>query len=315
MRGRPSVARIRGAGAPLLVASVLASGGAAGAAAQTTPPAGPAIDPATGISAPCSSPEFRQFDYWLGSWVVRNGEGAEIGRNRISRISQGCSVEEAWIPGRGPSGGSLNWFEPATGRWNQLWVGGGGGILKLEGGLEDGVMTLSGNSVSPAGATVGNRIRWIPMPDGRVEQRWESNTGADGAWQVVFRGFYEREEETSRCLVSANGTRIEVVLDGAALGSDQMEMALITFPGALNPSTGHRHGSTEVIHILEGELDHGINGTFTRLVPGMVGVVRPGEEVIHRPRGGRPVRALVAWTPGGEVERIAPAFRPCGEGS
>ena len=88
-------------------------------------------------------------------------------------------------------------------------------------------------------------------------------------------------------------------------------MAEITFPGTLQPAAGHRHGSTEVLYILEGELDHGINGTFTRLGPGMVGVVRPGDEVIHRPRGGRPVKALVIWNPGGELDRIAPAFGPC----
>jgi hypothetical protein len=43
----------------------------------------------------------------------------------------------------------------------------------------------------------------------------------------------------------------------------------------------------------------------------MVGVVRPGQEVIHRPVGGRPVRALVLWTPAGELARIAPALGAC----
>jgi mannose-6-phosphate isomerase-like protein (cupin superfamily) len=133
---------------------------------------------------------------------------------------------------------------------------------------------------------------------------------------VVFQGFYEKEAPSgNRCLVSGNGTRIEVMLDADGVGSDQMEMAEITFPGTLNPTAGHRHGSTEVLYVLEGEIDHGIDGTFQRLGPGMVGVVRPGQEVVHRPRGSRPVRVLAVWTPGGEIGRIAPAFQPCSGGS
>jgi hypothetical protein len=49
----------------------------------------PAIDPATGISVPCLGEPFRAFDYWLGSWIVRNEAGQEMGRNRITRVSQG----------------------------------------------------------------------------------------------------------------------------------------------------------------------------------------------------------------------------------
>lgn len=45
-------------------------------------------------------------------------------------------------------------------------------------------------------------------------------------------------------------------------------------------------------------------------------MVRPGDTVVHRVVGDTPVRALVIWAPGGEVERIAPAFRerPMGPG-
>ncbi|HUF69250.1 MAG TPA: hypothetical protein VMM79_11470 [Longimicrobiales bacterium] len=50
--------------------------------------------------------------------------------------------------------------------------------------------------------------------------------------------------------------------------------------------------------------------------PGSARMVRPGDTVVHRVVGDTPVRALVIWAPGGEVERIAPAFRerPMGPG-
>jgi hypothetical protein len=40
----------------------------------------------------------------------------------------------------------------------------------------------------------------------------------------------------------------------------------------------------------------------------MVGIVRPGDSVSHRVVSEEPVRALVIWAPGGEVERLARFF-------
>lgn len=152
----------------------------------------PTVDPATGISSACAADAFRQFDYWLGSWIVRGNDGRQIGESRITRLSHGCVIQESWKPPRGPEGTSLNFFEPSTGRWNQLWVGGGGQILRLEGGLEDGVMTLGTRRPGPDGKTLVDRIRWIPHEDGRVEQLWETREDGTDVWRTTFVGFYER---------------------------------------------------------------------------------------------------------------------------
>ena len=37
----------------------------------------------TRAPAPCSSSEFRQFDFWIGDWDVANAKGKAAGRNRI----------------------------------------------------------------------------------------------------------------------------------------------------------------------------------------------------------------------------------------
>jgi len=39
------------------------------------------------------------------------------------------------------------------------------------------------------------------------------------------------------------------------------------------------------------------------------GVVKPGDEVMHRVLGDTPVKAVVIWVPGGESDRIAPPER------
>jgi hypothetical protein len=148
--------------------------------AQDAPPRPPA----------CQDETFRAFDYWVGEWVVRNGEGREVGRNRISVVSGGCGLLEEWTSAAGGTGRSLNFFEPASGDWRQVWVGAGGSLLDLRGGLDDGVMTLEGESVSPEGPVL-NRISWIPRDRGVVEQLWEISSDGGTTWRVAFQGFYE----------------------------------------------------------------------------------------------------------------------------
>lgn len=122
-------------------------------------------------------------------------------------------------------------------------------------------------------------------------------------------GDYARSSDGVRVLELGGGTTIEVLLDASNLGSDAVEVAEITFPVGLNPPRGHSHGTTEIFYVVEGTLGHVVNGEEYRIEPGMVGVVKPGDEVIHRVLGNEPVRALVIWVPGGEADRIAPPER------
>jgi quercetin dioxygenase-like cupin family protein len=111
-------------------------------------------------------------------------------------------------------------------------------------------------------------------------------------------------------LSNPSGLSIKVLLESSNFGGSDVEIAEITFPPAPNAAS-HQHASSEIFYVLSGELDHVVNDTTHTLQPGMVGVVRPGDRVAHRVRATEPVRALVIWVPGGEVERLAssPAFK------
>lgn len=122
-------------------------------------------------------------------------------------------------------------------------------------------------------------------------------------------GEYARTSDGIRALELGGGTTIEVLLDASNLGSDEIEVAEITFPAGMSPTRGHGHTATEIFYVVEGTLGHVVNGQEFRVEPGMVGVVKPGDEVIHRVLGDEPVRALVLWVPGGEADRIAPRER------
>lgn len=120
---------------------------------------------------------------------------------------------------------------------------------------------------------------------------------------------YETRSTGTRTFVSPrSGLEIRMLVEASNLGSGDVEIGEITFPAGSVPTSGHRHGAIEIFYVLSGTLVHVVNGDAVELSPGMVGIVRPEDEVIHQVPGEEPVRALVIWAPGGEAERLAPFF-------
>ncbi len=121
---------------------------------------------------------------------------------------------------------------------------------------------------------------------------------------------YRRSSAGTRVLENDAGTSIKVLVERSVLGDSSVEIAEAILPvGTGAGPASHRHGSAEMIYVISGELDHVVNGTTHRLTPGMVGIVKPADTVIHRVVGQTPVKVLLIWTPGGEVERLAQRFR------
>lgn len=103
---------------------------------------------------------------------------------------------------------------------------------------------------------------------------------------------------------SPTGLLLEMLLDETNLGSDEVEVGILTFPPG-SESAAHVHGSTEIFYVLEGQLEHIVNGERHVLEPGMMGWVRPPDSVVHRVSADAgPTKALVIWAPGGEAGRI-----------
>jgi hypothetical protein len=139
----------------------------------------------------CAAPEYRQFDFWLGTWDVFNPQGKEVGTNTITLELNGCVLHEHWESVAGAHRGqSFNIYDRTSGRWHQTWVANNGNLLLLDGGLRDGNMVLEGRSVRANGATVQNRITWSREPDGSVRQLWEQSTDGGKTWSAGFDGKY-----------------------------------------------------------------------------------------------------------------------------
>lgn len=143
---------------------------------------------------PCSTPEYRQFDFWAGSWNVTMG-GKAAGTNTIQPIEAGCALQETWRGAGGGSGTSLNAWDARRQVWHQTWTGADGGVLLLDGVFKDGKMVLTGQhpAVKDPKATVLERITWSPLPSGQVRQLWESSLDGGKTWTVAFDGLYTRK--------------------------------------------------------------------------------------------------------------------------
>jgi hypothetical protein len=144
---------------------------------------------------PCSSPEYRQFDFWVGEWIVHNPKGQQVGTNRIKKVEGGCGLQENWTASNGSTGRSINAYHPAIGKWVQAWVGGGSTLL-LEGGYDGEKMVLSGVSAGPSGAKTRDRITWSRVTGGKVRQVWEQSTDEGKTWTVAFDGTYSPRATT-----------------------------------------------------------------------------------------------------------------------
>jgi quercetin dioxygenase-like cupin family protein len=121
---------------------------------------------------------------------------------------------------------------------------------------------------------------------------------------------YRRSSNGTRVLENDAGITIRILVERAVVGDSGVEIAEAILPvGAGAGAASHRHGSAEIIYVISGELDHVVNGTAHRLTPGMVGIVKPADTVIHRVVGQTPVKVLLIWAPGGEVDRLAQRFR------
>lgn len=143
---------------------------------------------------PCSDPEFSQFDFWVGTWLVK-AEGRVAGHNIIRKINGNCTLIETYHAALNPfEGTSMNWYDGREDKWHQLWTDSSGTILDLAGEFTNGSMVLEGERFVRGRKTI-DRITWTPDDDGSVRQHWEQSTDRGQNWASVFDGRYTRVEE------------------------------------------------------------------------------------------------------------------------
>lgn len=141
----------------------------------------------------CDSPEFRQFDYWVGDWDVTSS-GQPAGRNLVTLEEEGCVVHEHWKGARGGTGQSFTFYDRRDGNWHQMWVSNSGNTLYLTGKFDGTTLTLEGTTPQADSARLLNRLSFHPNPDRTVRQYWETSSDGGKTWSAAFDGLYRRRE-------------------------------------------------------------------------------------------------------------------------
>jgi hypothetical protein len=133
---------------------------------------------------PCSLPEDRQFDFWLGDWnlteITPRGDVFQ-GTNNITSDDAGCVLEEDYRSGG--QGRSVSLYSRIDGRWHQTYIDSMGNRLILIGSFEGGRMLLN------AGAT---RSYWQPVDGNTVRFVQEQSRDGGQTWTPYFDSRYTR---------------------------------------------------------------------------------------------------------------------------
>jgi quercetin dioxygenase-like cupin family protein len=122
----------------------------------------------------------------------------------------------------------------------------------------------------------------------------EYDPAAHDGYEIVSAGTRQFEWDTE-----TEPAWIKVLIEESNLGSKGVEIAEVYFPPEYHGDL-HPH-ELEIIYVLEGELDHIVNGESHILTPGMVGVVRAPDLVVHKSISEGGVRTLIVWPLGKEV--------------
>lgn len=143
--------------------------------------------------APCSTPEARQFDFWVGEWNLTWGQDGK-GTNSVKSIFDGCVIQENF-DGR-PSidllGMSISLYDARKEMWKQTWMDNGGGYFDLFGKFEDGKMTLVCEK-NFEGKPILLRMVFHDIKENEFVWDWERSDDNGETWEMRWQIFYQRK--------------------------------------------------------------------------------------------------------------------------
>ena len=142
---------------------------------------------------PCkASPEFRQFDFWVGEWDAKNAQGLTVGTSSIQLILGECVIFENWNTPVN-SGKSFSIFDAKDKRWHQSWVDDKGTRTEYVGDLVDGKMVLVAET-SIAGKAALAKMTYTKLANGDVRQFGENSADGGKTWKPSFDFTYVRKK-------------------------------------------------------------------------------------------------------------------------
>ncbi|MEP7255202.1 MAG: tetratricopeptide repeat protein [Ferruginibacter sp.] len=144
------------------------------------------------IAYPCSaSPEYRQFDFWIGEWNVFDTKtGNPAGKSKIELLLGQCVIMENWQPISGAAGKSFNIYNVAEKKWRQTYVDASGSLLEFyDGQYQDGKIQFK---MKPGSDNVMHRLSFFKVSDKEVRQLGEMSKDNGASWQAEYDLTYKK---------------------------------------------------------------------------------------------------------------------------
>ncbi len=146
---------------------------------------------------PCTRPEYRQFDFWVGDWNVTEKDAAtSTAHVRVDRILGGCVLREHYEDDTGAVGESFSTYDVGRRVWHQTWVTNRGRLLTIEGGEQEGGMRLAGSYYLENGDEVRVRGIWSPMGS-NVRETAVTSSDAGKTWKPWFDLVFRPRKEAT----------------------------------------------------------------------------------------------------------------------
>jgi hypothetical protein len=150
--------------------------------------------PAQNTASPCTSPECRQFDFWVGDWDLVYSDTMHA-QNHITKDMNGCVTHEHFDdPANKYKGESWSVYNPQTKLWQQTWVDNLGAYIALTGKFENNAMTLlTQPKPYKDGKTIQNRMVYKNITSVSFDWVWEATTDEGKSWQPNWVIHYTRK--------------------------------------------------------------------------------------------------------------------------
>ena len=150
---------------------------------------------------PCSSPEFRQFDFWIGEWEAFGVKGKKAGDSRISLILDSCIILEEWTSagvqqGLRYAGKSFNTWNAPLHQWQQTWVDNTGNTTAYTKGKYDDKKIIFTTDPFPFSkdTMAVRKLTFFDLGADKVRQLGEISKDKGTTWIVEYDLEYRRKK-------------------------------------------------------------------------------------------------------------------------
>ena len=155
---------------------------------------------------PCrKDPRSRQFDFWVGEWnVYVTGTDYLVGHSIIEKKAGDCMILENWSSPRATyEGKSVNYINPTTEKWEQVWIGSEGRANNnvhrfFNGEYKDSVLRFTFETTGKNGASLDGRFSFFNEGVNRVRQLQETSADGGTTWSTVYDFTYNRKNSRHR---------------------------------------------------------------------------------------------------------------------